>query len=152
MCSKKTEKLMPQALKNWPNYKDGTKASTGEKSGRVKLDSGRQQKLDYTSELKVRPRLMVGVWAGCWFCSRVLEGASFRSTSWNSQDCSSKSEAKLRLQKGPECLAVKKSIWSRTNEFHGLSLSLIICLLMIVTPYNISLFWFLWVNTNFDEI
>lgn len=45
MCSKKTEKLMPQALENWPHYKYGTEASTGEKSG-----GERQVRLRKTTE------------------------------------------------------------------------------------------------------
>lgn len=57
----KKEKLMPQSLEKCPNCKDGTEASTGEKSVRsFKLDSGRGQKIIQVS-CKVGPRLIARI-------------------------------------------------------------------------------------------
>ena len=70
-----------------------------------KSASGRQQKLNYRSELQGQIQINKGL--GCQSRSRALDRAPSESMSY-SQDCSSKSEAELTLQGEFKVLSCKE--------------------------------------------
>lgn len=82
-----------QALEDQPHYKDWTKVSTGEKGGK---------------ELQVRLRKMTATQLHKWAARLDPDGQSETGLkqSWLCRESS-------------KCLALRRSRWSRANEFHG---------------------------------